>query len=331
MTAKADLARNLINEIGLTSKKGLAAILLERHPDKFLDLEDARSTVRYVTGSNGDKKRNQLSSPTLKKFYYSGFETWVTENLNTELRPWDAPYVIPTGLNTLNIIADLHSVHMDASVMTRFLKQAKDKTALLINGDLLDSESLSRHLKHHNVVDYEKELAICRQILIGLKQEFNHVYFKAGNHDFWLERYLLTNAREIFRLKGLELENLLELNNLNVHYIHNLKYVQFGDLDIIHGHEFNSGFGAGKFPAGGFVDKWQTFKGKYDVKILASHCHRQDVHTSRRSKDGKYGHGWVTPAFCRKSAQYNPYAGWDNGWAVAKKIDGIVEVELTIL
>jgi hypothetical protein len=331
MTAKSALARELIKEVGPRSKKGLASLLLEKHPKQFKNIEDARSTIRYVTGSYGNQNRDYIKDKSLQKFFYSGFEDWASKNLNSELRPWDSPYVIPSGLNTLNIIADLHSVHMDASVMTKFLKSTQDKTALLINGDLLDSESLSRHLKLHNVVEYEKELEICKQILIGLKQEFNHVYFKAGNHDFWLERYLLTNAREIFRLKGLEIETLLELNNLNVHYIHNLKYIQYGDLDIIHGHEFHSGFGAGKFPAGGFVDKWQTFKGKYDVKILASHCHRQDVHMSRRSKDGKYGQGWVTPAFCRKSAQYNPYAGWDNGWAVAKKIDGVVDVELTVI
>jgi hypothetical protein len=294
-------------------------------------LEDARIIVRLATGSNGNIKREQYKDPEKLKFYYNGFENWANENLNMEHRPWDDPFVIPDSIPVLNIIADLHSVHMDYRVMERFLKATTDKTAVLINGDLMDSESLSRHLKQHNIVEYERELEICYQILKGLKEEFNHVYFKAGNHDFWLERYLLTNAREVFRLRGIQIEELLKCGELGVHFIHNLKYIKYGDLDIIHGHEFNSGFGAGKFPATGFVDKWQTFKGRYDVKILASHCHRQDMFMSKRSKDGHYGMGWVTPAFCRKSAQYNPYAGWDNGWAVVTNNNGKCDVSIKVI
>lgn len=326
--SKAEIIRKVIEEHRYTSKKGLARHLFETRPDIFDSVESARRSVRYVTGSSGDVNRERIKGSEKTKFFYNGFEKWSTENLNTEPRPWDTPFVMPSGLKVLNVIADLHSVHLDYKVLQKFLKETKDKTAVLINGDLLDSESLSRHLKLHNVIEYEKELIICQEILKGLKEEFNHVYFKAGNHDFWLERYLLTNAREVFKLKGLELESLLDLNNLNVHYIHNLRYIQFGDLDIIHGHEFNSGFGAGKFPAAGYLDKWQTFKNRYDVKVLASHCHRQDIVMSRRSKDGKYGVAWVTPAMCRKSAQYNPYAGWNNGWAVVTNNEGVCEVEI---
>ena len=115
---------------------------------------------------------------------------------------------------------------------------------------------------------------------------------------------------------------------MNVHHIHNLKYISYGDLDIIHGHEFSSAFGNGKFPHVGYVDKWQNFKRSYEVKILASHCHRQDFGISRKSKDGKYGMGWVTPAMCRKGASFNPYAGWDLGWATVENDDGVCSVFL---
>lgn len=325
---KSELVRDFMSKNPNKKKKEIARLVYKKYPNDFSDLECARSAVRYVTGSKGDQARAAISDKSKIKFFYNGFETWATENLNTDLRPWEEPFVIPDTVKILNVISDLHSVHMDYKVMQKFLKETKDKTAVLINGDLLDSETLSRHIKQHNLVEYEKEIEICNQILKGLKEEFNHVYFKAGNHDFWLERYLLTNAREIFRLRGIQVEELLQCAGLGVHFIHNLKYIKYGDLDIIHGHEFNSGFGNGKFPASGFVDKWQTFKGRYDVKILASHCHRQDMHVSKRSKDGLYGTGWVSPAFCRKGAQYNPYAGWDNGWVVLENNDGTVTVTI---
>jgi len=301
--------------------------------DNVTGLEKCRSTVRYVTGSNGDGLRNKIinSKRGNDKYFFSGFEQWSKENLNTEPQPWDEPYVIPSSIKQLNIIADLHSVYLNKDVMKKFLRATKDKEALLLNGDLMDSSSLSRHLKGHNVIEYEKEIEIAHKILMGLKQEFTHVYFKEGNHDFWLERYLLTNARDIFKVLGMSLKELLRIGELGVHHIHNLQSWKHGDLNGVHSHEF-PGFGNGKFPASGLLDKWQTFTGKYDVKILGSHSHRADIAISKKSKDGKFGYGYVTPCMCRKQAQFAPYAGWDEGWATSI-LDGnnISSVELTVV
>jgi hypothetical protein len=326
---KSDLIRKVITERGYESKKGLAQYLVKTYPDIFKDVEATRTHIRILTGAGGKFSRRAYTKPEMTKFFYNGFSKWAEQNLNTETSPWNEPFVIPDSIKILNVIADLHSVHLCKKTMEAFIKNTKDKTAVLINGDLLDSEALSRHLKGHNVIEYEKELEICHQILKGLKEEFTHVYFKAGNHDFWLERYLLNNAREVFKLLGLELSSLLRVGELGVHYIHNLKYIKYGDLDIIHGHEF-PGFGGGKFPATTLVDRWQTFKHQYDVKVMASHSHRQDHTLSKRSKDGLFGEGWVTPAMCRKSASYNPYAGWDNGWAELTNEEGRVTVKLIL-
>lgn len=323
-----DLARKFITDNPeIKSKKEIGRQLFKKYPNKFKSEEYGRTIARKATGSHGEQHREGVIDPDKTKFFYSGFEKWASENLNMELAPWDEPFVIPKSIKQLNIIADLHSVHMDPKVMTAFLKRTKDREAVLLNGDLMDSESLSRHLKGHNVIEYEKEIELCHKILKGLKQEFNHVYFKAGNHDFWLERYLLTNAREVFRVLGLDLASLLRCGELGVHYIHNLKYVQYGDLDIVHGHEF-PGFGNGKFPAVGLLDKWQSFKHAYDVKVLCAHSHRTDQTISRKSKTGEHGQAWAMPAFCRKSAGYAPFAGWDNGWAVARIGEKGTEVEL---
>jgi hypothetical protein len=324
---KSDLIRKYISENPQAKdKRDIARNILKLYPDLFKDLESARSAVRTVTGSSGNKKREYFKSPDKLKFFYNGFEKWSKENLNTEPQPWHEPFQIP-AFKQLTLIADLHSVYLNHKVMIKFLKTVKNKEALILNGDLLDSESLSRHLKGHNMIEYDRELELCHELLKGLKQEFNHVYFKEGNHDFWLERYLLTNAREIFRLRGVGLKELLKLGELGVHHIHNLKYWTYGDLDGIHGHEF-PGFGFGKFPATGLVDKWQTFKKKVDVKVISSHCHRADAAMSKRSKDGKFGLAWTSPAFCLKGAQYNPYAGWDNGHTeLSINSDGLTEVK----
>ena len=325
---QSKLIRDYIDENPqVQSKKQIARNILELHPDKFTDLEGARGAVRYVTGAKGEKSRNWVDKNE-RKFFYNGFENWAQENLNTELAPWDEPFVIPTSIKQLNIISDLHSVYMDPKVMKSFLKRTTNKEAVLINGDLMDSESLSRHLKSHNLVEYDKELELCHQILKGLKEEFDHVYYKLGNHCFFLERYLLTNAREVFRLRGMELHELLRCGELGVQHIHNLKYISFGDLDIIHGHEF-PGFGMGKFPATGLVDKWQTFKHQYEVQVLCAHSHKIDTAISKKSKDGKHGYGYSMGCMCRKAAGFNPFAGWDQGWAVVQlDNNGVADVQL---
>lgn len=323
---RSNLVRDFLKKNKNRKKKDIARLMCEQYPDLFKNVEQARNVVRYVTGSKGEIDRNKMSNPEKTKFFYNGFETWAEQNINTEARPWDQPFQIP-NFPILNVIADLHSIHLDHSVLMAFLRKTQNKEALLINGDLLDSESLSRHLKGHNMIEYERELEICYKILKGFKEEFTHVYFHEGNHDFWLERYLLANAREIFRLRGIGLKELLKLGELGVHHIHNLSYMTYGDLDILHGHQF-PGWGGGKFPSVNILDKWQTFKGRYDVKVMASHSHRNDHSISRKSKDGKFGQAWVTPAMCRKGAQYNPYAGWDNGWCELINNQGIVEVKM---
>lgn len=330
--SKTDLIRQFVErnpDVKGMGDRTIAGIMLSLHPE-FGTLEKARSLVRIVMGHHGERIRTSTKDPEKVKFFFHGFPKWVENNLNTEVAPWDEPFVFPK-FKHLSLIADIHSIHMDPDVMTAFLRSTKDREAVILNGDLFDSESLTRHIKSKNWIAYETELEICHQILKGLTEEFDHVYFREGNHDFWLERYLLTQAPALAKVKGIDIKTLLRCDELGVTHIHNLKYWNYGDLDGIHGHEF-PGFGMGKFPAVGLVDKWQTFKGVYDVKVICSHCHIADEAISRRSKDGKFGYGWVTPAFCRKAASYAPFAGRNQGWVdLSINNDGQTEVSITVL
>jgi hypothetical protein len=328
---KRDKIRDFITKHPkLTQKKEIARQYMAAYPRDYKTLESCRIEIRAVTGAAGESHRNKIKNPALTKFFYNGFETWAKENLNTEPEPWKEPFVIPKSIKQLSIIADLHSVNLNTDCLQAFLRASKNKEALIINGDLMDSESLSRHIKSHNLTAYDKEIEICHNILKGLTQEFDHVYFKEGNHDFWLERYLLINAREIFKLRGLELKELLRLGELRVHHIHNLQSWQYGDLDGIHGHEF-PGYGAGKFPATSLLDKWQRFKGVAEVKVIASHSHRNDYAIGKKSLSGKWGSAWVTPAMCNKMASYNPYAGCDLGWGdLSINDEGKTDVKMVV-
>jgi hypothetical protein len=293
-------------------KQSLARVLLRKYPKKFDTLETARTAVRAVMGQDGP--RNLVKNPQLEKYYGDAFYAWA-EVIDEEERPWDKPFIIPKATDHLVIAADFHSKHCVKAAVEWMLKRTKDKSALLMNGDLLDSESLSRHIKLHNVLEYDKELEMTHNLIKVFKSEFNDVYVKEGNHDFWLERYLLSNARELFRLRGLTVKELLRLGELKTPHIHNLQYIQFHDLHILHGHEVGMGFGA-QFIARAYAKRWQRFMRKMDIKIFTNHCHRQDVEVLH-NQDGTYAYGYVGPAMCRKGAQYNPYAPGDIGYSEA--------------
>lgn len=291
-------------------KKSLARVILQKFPKIFRDVEHARHVIRYVMGQQGAFCRKHSE----EKYYGDAFYSWA-EQLDEEERPWDKPFVIPTSTKHMVIGGDFHSKYCVKKAVEWMLKTTKDKSALLMNGDLLDSESLSRHIKLQNVIDYDKELEMTHNLIKVFKSEFNDVYVKEGNHDFWLERYLLSNARELFRLRGLSVKELLRLGELKTPHIHNLQYVQFHDLDILHGHEVGMGFGA-KFIAKAYAGRWQRFKRNMKVKVFTNHCHRAD-HDVIRNQDGTTAYGWVGPGMCRKGAQYNPYAPNDIGYSEA--------------
>jgi hypothetical protein len=328
---KADFIREYLEKnyiqkghsLDTIEKKGLAKVLCTNYPNMFDDVERTRTVIRSVMGQGGKEHRADIKDTEKQKYYGDAFYSWA-EHLNGDLRPWDDPFIIPTAIDHLNIIADLHSVWCDKKVVEWFFQTVKNKGTLLINGDLLDSESFSRHLKLHNLIDYDAEIEMTYQFLKLCKQEFDTVYVKEGNHDFWLERYLLNNARELFRLRGLNVKELLKLGELQIPHIHNLQYIKFHDLDIIHGHELPMGFGS-KFIAKSYMERWQRFKQKLEVKILASHCHREDAYMVPNI-DGTYSYGWVTSAFCRKGAQYSPYGYNTNGYSEAILVDGKVTV-----
>ncbi len=330
---KSDIIRkylddNFINKgisLDVIEKKGLCRVLMVNYPKEFDDIERTRVIVRQVMGQKGKRPRSE--DPEKQKYYGDAFYSWA-ESIDDEERPWDQPFIIPTATNHLTIAADFHSKHCVKAAVEWMLKRTKNKSALLMNGDLLDSESLSRHIKLSNVIDYDRELEMTHNLIKVFKSEFNDVYVKEGNHDAWLERYLLSNSRELFRLRGLSVKELLRLGELKVPHIHNLQYIQFHDLDILHGHEVGMGFGA-KFIAKAYAGRWQRFKRNMEVKVLTSHCHRAD-HDVVRNQDGTTAYGWVTPAMCRKGAQYNPYAPNDVGYSEAFLTENGVQVKHNI-
>ena len=82
------------------------------------------------------------------------------------------------------VLADLHCPYHHGAALQAALKTAQDYSVaqIVIAGDLLDLDVLSKHSKAHNIARLEAELEITGQILLYLSA-FAPVYICQGNHD----------------------------------------------------------------------------------------------------------------------------------------------------
>ena len=132
-----------------------------------------------------------------------------------EPSPEDKPEVVPEWLNTFEdgreevlpalriqgktaVFSDIHlGIHDKAALIAAIQYAKQDRVEnIILNGDILDSAQISRHPKHADTPKFLNEIELAKQFLEGLRSEFKdqNIYFKIGNHEDRLERYLMQNA-----------------------------------------------------------------------------------------------------------------------------------------
>lgn len=161
------------------------------------------------------------------------------------------------------VLADLHCPYHDESFITEALRQKPEQ--IIIAGDLLDLDSLSRYSKAHNIARLETELEITGQMVLFLAQ-YAPVYITKGNHDARFFDKLdtpLSFARLInAALNGRTPKNPIKTTERD--------YVLVGDTFIV-----------------GHLDKFSTVAGKlahgiaqkYNRHALVGHDHLSGVFT----------------------------------------------------
>jgi hypothetical protein len=115
--SKAEKARQIVKEFPHTSKKELGKILHQRNPILFKDAEDARYTIRTVTGAaKGNDRVTQTKA-------YKGPLSIPRGEINDF-----SPYVVK-GSN-VGIICDIHLPYHDydaLEIAIKELKKTKDR------------------------------------------------------------------------------------------------------------------------------------------------------------------------------------------------------------
>lgn len=305
----------------------VATILHAKYPKLFETHEAARAAVRFVRGNIGSKMRAKAADKS--GFRPSGSQSDRVPIPPSLCEPW-LPFIIEAR-RTLSI-SDLHCPFHDPEALEVALDHGEDfePDAVLINGDLVDFEDISKFDRSGAGPTTDEELACTKQTLQHIRQRFPHadLYFKFGNHDERWLRYFLRRAPEVLA-KSKTLSDAIDkvwqdaigITDFGVTVISDGRPVMCGKLPIFHGHEPQKGFTAPVNPARGVFLKLLA-------SCLVSHHHRQSEH-DEMPFGGEVISCRSQACLCDLRQKYARINKWQSGFATIEvHPDGGYELEL---
>jgi len=318
---KSDYAREIVQryiDLAIQHKKSygkrfIATVLQSEHPEIFKDTEEARSSIRYVTGAFGSREIYKTNEQLTRDF-----ALLEQPAIECELKP----YIVGKQYHKAFVINDVHSRFHDRTALeTAINNGVKNKCDIcIINGDLLDFYQFSRFDKNPNILQYfysEREWA--QDFLLLLQKTFGKVVFKKGNHDLRRELLLQRKAMDMPEIQGLEnIADYVFFDNSTVDVVEDYNLIEFGRLNFIHGHEYQGG--------GGIHVAYNRMTKAMD-NVMSAHSHVTQ-NSLKKSLTGKYYGSWSVGCLCSLSPRYNPQNNWNHGFAIVEKDDnGDFEVQ----
>ena len=207
-------------------------------------------------------------------------------------------------------LSDVHfPIHEPATwkLTLRLLKKI-NPGIIFLGGDILDGHAVSRYDKDPAYqYSLQDELDVTTENLRLLRQSFPSatIYFKEGNHEQRLKKFLHSRAAELSCLRGLLLENLLGLNDLDIQWIPNEEKFKIGELWHMHGNEVTVG---SVYPA-------RNMYLKLGVNVIFGHYHRKSEYLDR-SLDGKSHGAWGNSCMETFQPEYTFHNIWTHGFHV---------------
>jgi predicted phosphodiesterase len=298
---KADVARQFRTKYGPDMPTlALARILFKKKKLLFKDVEDARTSLRYIEGkcAKGDKTKVVLESEFAMKEArpYNPYE--LPESHQEERKP----FKLPVLCNNILVISDLHIPYHDIKAITIALDYGKEHNVntIFINGDLIDNHQVSRFERDPHKRSAKQEFDATKQFLVSLRKVFPNaeIYWLKGNHDIRWEKWLMQKAPEIFDDQYYHLEERLRLNEERVHLLDDTVLVKIGKLSITHGHHIFKGVFTPVSPArGAYLRAKQS--------LMTGHLHRASHHPEI-DLEGNIISCWTTACLCELRPTYSP-------------------------
>jgi|DEB0MinimDraft_4_1074332.scaffolds.fasta_scaffold37977_1 predicted phosphodiesterase len=318
---KSEIAREYVEKHSSGNKLRLAKLIYAENKEVYKNVEDARRSVRYVTGAVGGKSRKYVPDSEVK---INKQFSWNKIPEGEKQLDWDSP-VIVKGRKVL-VLSDIHVPFQDKDALILALEYGKKVgiDALYLNGDIMDAYQISRFLRDPRQKNFKEELMITRELLKTFREYFGdkvEIYYKVGNHDFRYDQYMRSKAPELYGIMEFSLENMLNLKSLNIHFVKNKEWAKIGNLIVAHGHEAGRGFTNPVSASRGiFLKSVQT--------ILIGHYHQPSSYTNN-TWDGSPITTWSTGCLCDLHPEYAPKNNWSHGFCTVELVgaDGAFVVE----
>lgn len=315
---KRDVARQYRKEYDKKWKKQfpegvptlkLARIMFKESHPVFVSVDDARAVLRMIEGKSGIKKRMDLgvkAGEFLKDEPRSRNPYTLPESDETKYEPY-----ILSGYKRVAVFSDIHVPYHSIIAITAALDFVKkDKPdLLLLNGDTLDAYQLSKFNKDPRKRSFAQELETMKELIEVFQKTLKcKIIFKKGNHSERYEQFLFQKAGELAGIEEFELENIIKARVKGIDVVGDKRIIKANDLNIIHGHEFSSGFFSPVNVARGLYLRGKT-------NALQGHNHQTSEHTES-DMNGKITTTWSTGCLCELHPNYAPINKWNWGFCM---------------
>ena len=272
-------------------------------------VEAARSLIRVCRGNHGKKPGATSPRPNgkagkLPEMPPSISEPWLPFDLGNEIK--------------VAILSDIHIPYHSEIALKAAVDYCKKRKpdVLLLNGDLADFYSISRHQKDPSKRDFKHEISAAQSGLAWLRGQFPkaRIVLKAGNHEERWQHWLWNCAPEISDFERMTLAQWIDADKYGVEVVADQRPVMCGKLPILHGHELGKGGVAAPVnPARGlFLRTIST--------MLIGHGHRTSQHV-----EPDIWHldtaCWSTGCLCGLNPEYARVNKWNHGFACVD-VDG---------
>jgi predicted phosphodiesterase len=325
-TDKQSIVIEMLKDNPEVSKRRLAMMLAAKHPGLFPSAENARSTIRYYTESNGKsakerRSRGEVQVPEKVKEPRSGSKVYSCPP--SKAKPW-LPYEVEGKL--VAIFSDCHFPKHDVAAIESAVAHVKDfgdVDTVLLNGDFADAEEFSSWAKSPKAIDTENTLECIRQGLLYFRSQFPdaQLIYKFGNHEERLEKYCWSKAPELVNMPHISWQGLLTIDNeLNkipelkdIIWVGEQRPIMCGKLPIFHGHELPKGLTNSVNPARG------AFLRMIDTALIGHH-HRSSSHVEYDWRHNPIN-CWSVGCLCDLTPEYARINKWNHGHALVEVSD----------
>ena len=285
----------------------LARKIYLENKELFKDSEQVRCSLRYYRGNKGKGNIKKLAS---KEF------------VNIKIKPLSLPeshtnhvevWKLPKANKKVLLLSDIHIPYHDVEAVKAALDfgKAEGVDTIYLNGDILDFFMLSFHEKNpKNRPGIKQELEMAREFFAYLRQEFPKatIYFKPGNHEYRLERYLYLKAPELLDCEEFKLEVLLKLVEFRIIFISKRIKTYFGDLLVEHGD---------RIKGSGGINPAKTLFTRYKRHAICGHFHRKSEHMEK-VYDGEIVRTFSVACLCELEPEYFEVNNHTNGMAIVE-------------